>query len=320
MSDLISVIVPVYNVDKYLDRCINSILKQTYSNLEILLIDDGSTDSSGLICDEYASKYENIIVYHKKNGGISSARNYGLDKINDNTKYIAFVDSDDFLHPQMYEILYDNLIENECDIAVCNLEKTNSEKIIEYISNDIKILKKEEYMNQYFDDSYRSNVVWNKLYKKECLYRVRFKEGKIYEDIIYSSEIICNAKKIVINESKLYYYYQRKGSILNGALNPNGWRDFFEAYEFLVKLGIKIKNKIFTATAVENYLGALINRSRDLYYKDKNEYRKYKRKYNKVISMYIFKLDSWKKMLIYILFYININLYLLFKTKKTLEI
>ena len=114
MNNLISIIVPVYNVDKYLNRCINSILKQTYSNLEILLIDDGSTDNSGAICDKYASEFDNIRVYHKKNGGISSARNYGLDKISNNTKYIAFVDSDDFLHPQMYEILYDDLIKYNC--------------------------------------------------------------------------------------------------------------------------------------------------------------------------------------------------------------
>ena len=181
--DLISIIVPVYNVDKYLNRCINSILKQTYSNLEVLLIDDGSTDNSGLICDKYASKFNNIRVYHKKNGGISSARNYGLDRISNKANYIAFVDSDDFLHPRMYEILYGDLIKYDCDIAVCNMDKTYSTIVNEYISENVLILNKEEYFENYFDDFYRSNVVWNKLYKRKCIEKLKFEEGKIYEDI-----------------------------------------------------------------------------------------------------------------------------------------
>lgn len=308
--ELISVIVPVYNVEKYLPRCIDSILKQTYKNIEILLIDDGSTDMSPLICDRYASKFKNISVYHKKNGGISSARNYGLDRISKKSNYIAFVDSDDFINPKMYEILYDSLTEYNCDISVCNFSKVYDENCVENISNNITTVTMKEYMNSYFDDFFRSNVVWNKLYKVGCVKDIRFKEGKIYEDIFYSPQVICKANKIVINESNLYYYYQRQGSILNGGNNHNGWSDFFDASEFLVKLGIKIKNKIFTMKAVDYYLVALLNRSVELYGDNKNEYSFYKRKYNNALKKYILRLNNWKSSFIYIIFYFNIGIYL----------
>lgn len=312
MNNLISIIVPVYNVDKYLDRCINSILKQTYSNLEVLLIDDGSTDNSRLICDKYASEFNNVRVYHKKNGGISSARNYGLERISDKANYVAFVDADDFLHPQMYEILYDNLIKYECDIAICNIEKTYSTKVNEYISEKIAILNREEYLQNYFDDFYRSNVVWNKLYKRKCIEKLKFEEGKIYEDIFYSPQVICNTNKIVINESKLYYYYQRQGSILHGAPNINGWNNFFEASESLVKVAINTGNDIFVKKAADYYLGTLLNRCLDLYHENKSEYANYKVKYNNAVKKYILKLKNWKSMVLYILFYININFYICF--------
>ena len=314
--DLISVIVPVYNVEKYLGRCIDSILEQTYDNLEIILIDDGSTDNSGLICDKYAYKFENIKSYHKKNGGISSARNYGLDKISNNSKYVAFVDSDDFLSPQMYKILYDNLIKYKCEIAICNFQKIYNESPKEYISDRVQVLNNEEYMNQYFDDSYKSNVVWNKLYTRKCLEGIRFEKGKIYEDIFYSPQVACRARRIVINESNLYYYYQRQGSILNGAVNSNAWNDFFDSYEFVVKLGINIKNKIFTSRAIEIYLGALLKKSINLYYIDRCQYMKFKKRYNRAIRKYVFRLNRWENIFIYMLFYININLYLLFNKKK----
>lgn len=317
--DLISIIVPVYNVENYLERCINSLLNQTYKNLEIILIDDGSTDNSGCICDKYASKFENIIVYHKKNGGLSSARNYGLDRIGNNIKYIAFVDSDDFLHPRMYEILYNDLIKYECDIAVCNIYKTYTTKNNEYISEKVTILNSNEYLNNYFDDFYRSNVVWNKLYKKECIQNLRFKEEKIYEDIFYSPQVVCNTNKIVINESKLYYYYQRRGSILNGSSNINGWNDFFEASEALVKVAINTKNEIFIMKSVDYYLGILLNRCLDLYHEDKNKYANYKVKYNRAVKKYILKLKKWKTILVYSLFYININIYMAFiRIKKSI--
>ena len=308
--ELISVIVPVYNVEKYLPRCIDSILKQTYKNIEILLIDDGSTDMSPLICDRYASKFKNISVYHKKNGGISSARNYGLDRISKKSNYIAFVDSDDFINPKMYEILYDNLTEYNCDIPVCNFSKVYDENCVENISNNITTVTMKEYMNSYFDDFFRTNVVWNKLYKVGRVKDIRFKEGKIYEDIFYSPQVICKANKIVINESNLYYYYQRQGSILNGGNNPNGWSDFFDASESLVKWGIKIKNKIFTMKAVDYYLGALLNRSVELYGDNENEYSFYKRKYNDALKKYILRLNNWKYSFIYIIFYFNIGIYL----------
>ena len=128
MKDLISVIIPVYNVDKYLERCIDSVIVQTYSNLEIILVDDGSNDDSGIICDRYAKFDDRIKVIHKKNGGVSSARNEGIKYCNG--KYIGFVDSDDYIDSTMYEYLYNLLISNDADISCCDFFIINEGKNI----------------------------------------------------------------------------------------------------------------------------------------------------------------------------------------------
>ena len=122
MNNLISVIIPVYNVENYLDECIQSVLQQTYKNLEIILVDDGSTDNSGVICDEYKDKDTRITVLHQKNGGISKARNVGIEYAHG--EYIGFVDSDDFIHPQMYELLYAAIHKEQTDVAPCKTEES----------------------------------------------------------------------------------------------------------------------------------------------------------------------------------------------------
>ena len=119
MSELISVIVPVYNVEKYLDKCIQSILGQTYSNIELLLIDDGSTDSSGAICDKYVTQDSRVRVFHKSNEGVSAARNWGLD--NAKGEWIAFVDADDWIDSDMYERMYNAAVQNQTDMVSCDL-------------------------------------------------------------------------------------------------------------------------------------------------------------------------------------------------------
>ena len=162
---MISIIVPVYNVDKYIERCIQSIINQTYKNLEIILIDDGSTDKSGAICDKYSKIDNRINVIHKKNGGLSEARNVGLDIARGD--YIGFVDSDDYIHPQMYELLYKNLIGTSADISIIKhirkeeelgLGDINSKKVYSNLEAIENILKK---------DSGIFIASCNKLYKKE---------------------------------------------------------------------------------------------------------------------------------------------------------
>ena len=167
--DLISVIVPVYNVKNFLNRCVDSILKQTYSNIEIVLVDDGSNDGSEVICDQLAHNYDNVRVIHKPNGGLSSARNAGIAVAKG--KYIGFVDSDDFIDLDMYKCLYDNIIKTKSDISICKPYKFSKEdEIVESKEVErIKTYENIEILRHMYDDYFTIVVAWNKLYKKTFL-------------------------------------------------------------------------------------------------------------------------------------------------------
>ncbi len=215
MNDLISIIVPVYNVEKYLDRCVESIVNQTYTNLEIILVDDGSPDNCPAICDEWSKKDNRIKVIHKENGGLSDARNIGLAVAAGD--YIAFVDSDDWIHSDYIKILYSSLIKNNADISVCDINIVDD-------NSDIPIIN-EQHTTKIFDNAsamkslvqgveFASNV-WNKLYSVELLKNEYFKVGKYHEDEFFSYRIISKINSAVYNNIKLYYYYQRSGSIMN---------------------------------------------------------------------------------------------------------
>lgn len=203
---MISVIVPVYNVEKYLDRCVESVLNQTYKDFELLLVDDGSPDECPRLCDEWAKKDERIKVFHKSNGGLSSARNYGLDRAKGD--YIAFVDSDDFVHPDYLNLLYSALTQADADVAICdyinfkendviNYEKEKTEAFEEY--NNIAIFQKYEEVDLV--------VAWNKLYKKNIFANVRFPIGKIHEDEGTHYKCLYQSKKTVVIKNVLYYYF-----------------------------------------------------------------------------------------------------------------
>ncbi len=170
----ISVIVPVYGVEDYLDRCVQSIRTQTYSNLEIILIDDGSPDRCGAMCDEYALKDPRIQVIHQKNAGLSGARNSGLDLASGDL--IGFVDSDDCIHPQMFEIMKDTVSSTRTDLCLC-MYKT-FENIIPFsepVSPDVRILNSQEALRGLFSlDATPFTLTWNKLYKKELFQNIRF--------------------------------------------------------------------------------------------------------------------------------------------------
>lgn len=214
---LISVIVPIYNVEKYLRKCIDSIINQTYKNLEIILIDDGSTDNSSSICDEYKKKDNRIVVIHKTNGGLSSARNKGLDI--SNGELISFVDSDDYIESNMLECLKANMDKYSSDISVCdfyyvkngNKRKSKTEfKKKEYVSSD-----KDKFNNIQNEYGPITVYVWNKLFKKEVFNNIRFPEGKIYEDSFVICELLDYSKKVSYILKPLYYYVYRKDSITN---------------------------------------------------------------------------------------------------------
>ena len=212
MNDLISIIVPVYNVEDYLDKCINSIINQTYTNIEIIIINDGSTDNSYEICKSYKDK--RIKLYSIKNKGLSGARNYGISK--SKGKYLAFVDSDDYIEKDYIEVLYNNLIKEDADLSCCSLYevfkneiKNKSKKDKYYVMNSYETIEKT------FTDEGLNVYVWNKLYKKELFKNIKFPVNKNSEEIYVMYEIISLCEKVVYESIPKYYYVQRKNSIVN---------------------------------------------------------------------------------------------------------
>lgn len=218
---IISIIVPVYNVERYLERCINSILNQTFKNFELILVDDGSTDKSGEICDSFAGYDKRIRVIHKKNGGLSSARNVGLDV--SIGKYIGFVDSDDWIDEFMYEKLYRNMIKTKSDIVICNFSRVYEENLnmvkSNIYNNKVRVFNNIETLEQLYNDKYIFVVAWNKLYKKELFDEIKYKEGVICEDEFIAPYLLYKCKRTAYIPDSLYYYYQREGSIINSKFN-----------------------------------------------------------------------------------------------------
>ena len=218
MNDLISVVIPVYNVEKYLDRCLSSVTKQTYNNLEIILVDDGSKDNSGNLCEEWKKKDNRIIVAHKDNGGLSDARNYGL-KIATG-EYISFIDSDDFVDSRFIEILHDEIEKTGLLIAAVGLR--------EFFEEDTTV--EDEYHPEYTETISREDAIrcilrveklydyaWNKLYRRELFNDVEYPFGRKMEDLGTTYKLFNKVRSVSYNPCKLYYYFQRNDSILHVA-------------------------------------------------------------------------------------------------------
>lgn len=221
---LISIIVPVYKVEKYLKKCVESILAQTYKNFELILIDDGSPDNCPDLCDEFAQHDSRITVIHKKNGGLSEARNAGLDIARG--EYIGFVDSDDYISPNMYELLLNKIVLTKADMAVCNYKYVNEQyQSIEYRNNNMpiknEVLETDEYLNRLIGKCGWYYVpAWNKLYCKNIFDNIRFPKGKQHEDEFLIHRIVYECNHIVCLRQSLYNYVQRSSSIMNQKFNP----------------------------------------------------------------------------------------------------
>lgn len=243
MNDLISIIIPVYNVQPYLQRCVDSVLRQTYKKIEVILVDDGSPDRCPNICDEYADFDGRVIVVHKKNGGLSDARNCGLDTASG--QYISFIDSDDWVHEKYIEKLYQLLKNTNADISVCNFIKTACENVKADISNEkIYTYTNIGALKQFVDQFYVQLVVaWGKLYKKNLFERICFPVGKIHEDEFTTYKIIYQAKKIALSTAQLLYYFQRKDSIMGDEFNIKHMHDALDAYEERASFFQKIRLK-----------------------------------------------------------------------------
>lgn len=221
---LISIIVPVYNVEKYLDRCISSILQQSFLDYECLLIDDGSSDNSGLICDKWKTLDIRIKVYHKQNGGLSDARNFGLKKCTGD--YVTFIDSDDWVFPDYLEILYDNLLSTRADISVSlpvRFSTYNESVRFQRSSNSWKIFSQEDYFRIFFREKGNKTIhyAWGKLYRKALLDDNHFPKGILNEDVEGFFKALLNSHLIVETSRELYCYFINRNSITGSVFGDN---------------------------------------------------------------------------------------------------
>lgn len=212
----VSVIVPVYKVEKYLSRCVDSILNQSFTDFELILVDDGSPDNCPQICDEYAKKDNRIIVIHKKNGGLSDARNKGIDYAfeNSSSEWLTFIDSDDWVHKDYLKFLYDANMKNKTKISYCKfLSVTKTESFFNEINNNsVKLYEPEECYcknNKYITQACCS------LYKKELFSEIRFPYGKYCEDVYITHELLFKTDKVSVLPYNLYYYFQNNESIMH---------------------------------------------------------------------------------------------------------
>ena len=214
MNSLISIVVPIYNVEQYLQKCVDSLINQTYKNLEIILVDDGSPDNCPKICDEYAKQDSRIKVIHKENGGLSDARNAGM-KIATG-EYISFIDSDDWIKSEMVEDMYNRIIEDNSDLVSSGVLWVDEDgvEIRNATVSENCVLNTEQAMTELINDGKLKQHVWNKLYKADLIKNIPFDKGKYHEDVFWSYKVIGEAERISIEKNSYYFYVQRSESIM----------------------------------------------------------------------------------------------------------
>ena len=232
---IISIIVPVYKVEKYLADCIDSITAQTFEDIEIILVDDGSPDNCGQLCDDYAKTDKRIKVIHKQNGGLSDARNAGIQAASG--RYLGFIDSDDYIAPDMFERLYNSIIETDSDISMCRAANFNDGSIAELDKGkgETFIFEGSDIIKALFTGKI-NNFAWNKLYKKELFDEIRFPYGKIYEDLFTTYRLCGRSKRLVLIDERKYAYRIRDNSIMGKArriIHTDKFLAFAEIYDFL---------------------------------------------------------------------------------------
>lgn len=231
MNKKVSVIVPVYKVEKYLDRCVESIVNQTYENLEIILVDDGSPDNCPAMCDKWAERDNRIKIIHKENGGLSDARNKGIDASTGD--WIYFLDSDDYIENNTIEKMMSAAVENGADMAVSMYYEIKKGVIKEYHCSDrIEIMSPDEYMLKLYETDLAEKdyflltaliISCNKLIKKNCFCSLRFPKGKLHEDEFTTYKFCCSCDKIVFMDTQFYYYEQRDESIVHNRNNKENF-------------------------------------------------------------------------------------------------
>lgn len=268
---MISVIIPVFNIEQYLEKCIESIVNQTYRNLQIILVDDGSTDKSGDICDIYAQKDSRIKVIHKKNGGLSDARNDGLEKAEGDL--VSFIDGDDWIHPQMYEIMTGAIEKTSSDMAVCQYQQTDEKSFLRSIDICGLSYTTVSGTQAMTDMSNIYPMAWNKLYRREIFDNLRYPVGKLHEDEFVIHKIFRKANKIAITNESLYFYALRDGSITSG-INIKRIEDSFQAYTERVDFCREERWEVVIPAVVNQYCDFCLRTYYDLQKKgiDSKEY------------------------------------------------
>lgn len=242
-TELISVIVTAYNIAPYLERGVKSVLNQTYRNLEIILVDDGSTDESGAVCDRLAGQDERLVVIHKENRGPGDARNAGMDIAKGS--FIGFVDGDDWIDTDMYERMLGAALAWQADMAICRYRRVYRDHTEDDSTKRAAVFEGQEALQVYVEEREEydiQNAAWNKLYRREVLHDLRFSVGKWYEDVVFSARALGRAGKCVYLDSAAYnYIIDREGSIMNEKINSRTFSDQIPAYRersgFLRSLG-----------------------------------------------------------------------------------
>ena len=291
----ISVIIPVYNVSDYLERCVNSVLRQTFKDFEIILVDDGSTDGSAKKCDEYAKVNNNIQVIHKKNGGLSDARNHGIRVAKGD--YIAFIDSDDWVNERFLEEMYTNINEYDADISVVNFSMVYSNGKQNITDCKEGSFSGQDTLNMYFNGFMMIclEVAWNKLYKRSLFEDIRYPVGKLNEDAFTTYKLIDKSVRVYISKEVLYYYFQRPGSITHAKFS----RSCLDKYDAFVERSRYFKEKnmhnLFKQNERERF-----NCIKELTAKvinsdwNRNEKRKWIHRVKKDIRVSCIKVIGWK--------------------------
>ena len=288
-SNLVSIIIPIYNVERYLRECLDSVVNQTYKNIEIILVNDGSPDLSENICREYQLKDSRIKYYVKSNGGLSDARNYGLTKATGD--YIIFLDSDDVADIRQIEVLLKNLKKYNATVSCCMPQWFTDDKTYKpkELSNNIKCYSGKRFAELMMRPQGVFCYAWGRLMTKELAEKIQFPKGKLFEDIFTMPKLFYNEEKIVLTKDELYYYRYRKTSLSHCKFNYKSM-DEMDAYLFMLNFGQEVKNRklifysaVFFVTKYHYYYCRVIKHKMDL--------DAYKKKY-KESSKY-----CWKKIL-----------------------
>lgn len=230
MNSLIDIIIPIYNVELYLSRCLDELFGQFLSDFRLILVDDGSYDAGGEICDEYILKDSRIIIIHKNNGGLSDARNVGLDCYfaSSDSEWITFFDSDDWVHPQYLEALYNAVKDSGLKISSCNIKRTSQYGIDNIVNTGYTIESAEDVYTQFGEKALSYAVA--RLYHRSLFEKIRFPKGKLFEDVFTSYKVFLSVDKIAYVEAPLYYYFYNENGIVHQKWSPKRM-DEFDAYE-----------------------------------------------------------------------------------------